>query len=459
MKATLIILNSWHANITQRLLRVKHKGGYAPSGLRILASLIPAELNVEVELRDENIETIDFDKISSDIVGISVLTANAPRAYSIADRLRQRGITVVMGGYHVSVLPQEALQHADAVVIGFAEHSFPQLMRDFASGNLRKIYDHCANEAFLQHKPLSNNPPLYNKQYIWPATLETTRGCYNTCNFCVLPSNSSQYLQKPIGTIVDEITLMNQKRVTFLDFSPFEDTEYALELFEALKPLKIKWYSCMTTRIAENAMLVAKAAESGCSGVLTGFESINPAALQAGNKMINKPARYNQIIETLRRHKIMILGSFIFGFDEDDRHVFRDTLDFIGQSQIDILHYAILTPFPGTRLYQQMLAQNRLLTTDWSKYDGTRAVFEPAKMTPDELQEGYFHVYKKSHSVSSIIKRLSHSRSDHVIKLMLNTGFRMYIESFIHKFNKEAPVTNLRSHAHLPGSHTKASNL
>jgi radical SAM superfamily enzyme YgiQ (UPF0313 family) len=437
MKATLILLNSWHANISQNWLRVKNKGGYAPSALRVLASLIPTDLQCEVEFFDENIETINFDKINTDLVGISVLTANAPRAYKIADDLRRRGITVVMGGYHVTVLPDEALQHADAVVVGFAESSFPLLMRDFAEGKLKKVYRESANESFLTHKPLAPNPVNYSRKYILPATLETTRGCYNTCTFCVIPCYTDKYLQKPVSTIVDEIKLLGKKRVTFLDFSPFEDPENAFELFEALKPLKIKWYSSFTTRLAANSELVAKAAESGCSGVLTGFESINPAALHEGNKLINKPENYLDIIRQLRDHKIMILGSFIFGFDEDDKNVFDNTLEFIHQSKIDILHYAILTLFPGTRLYEQLNASGRLLTLDWSRYDGTQVVFQPARMTPEELQEGYFSIYKKSHSVSSILKRLSHSRQDTLIKLLINVGFRMYIESFTRNFRKE----------------------
>ncbi len=437
MKATLIILNSWHANISQNWLRVKNKGAYSPSALRILASLIPKDMDCEVELRDENIETIDYSQINSDIVGISVLTANAPRAYKIADELRQRGITVVMGGYHVSVLPEEALQHADAVVVGFAEGSFPLLMRDFARGTLKKIYRECPDEAFLTHKPLTPNPSSYSRSYILPATLETTRGCPNTCNFCVLPSYTTNYLKKPISTVVEEIKLLGNKRVSFLDFSPFEDKEYTLELFDALKPLKIKWYSCMTARLASDSELVARAAECGCSGVLIGFESINPAVLQRSNKLINKPENYLKIIRQLRDHKIMILGSFIFGFDDDDKYVFEKTLDFISQSKIDILHYAIVTPFPGTPLYEQLDSSGRLLTRDWSQYDGTRAVFEPAKMSARELQEGYFSIYKKSHSVANILKRLSHSRKDSIIKLLINVGFRMYIESFIHKFRKE----------------------
>jgi radical SAM superfamily enzyme YgiQ (UPF0313 family) len=450
MKATLILLNSWHANISQNWLRVKNKGVYAPSALRVLSSLIPPELSCELEVHDENIETIKFDKINADLVGISVLTANAPRAYKIADELRKRGITVVMGGYHVSVLPDEALQHADAVVVGFAEGSFPLLMRDFAEGKLKKVYNECADERFITHKPLTPNPGNYSRNYILPATLETTRGCYNTCSFCVLPAYTTKYLQKPVSTIVDEIKLLAKKRITFLDFSPFEDPDYAFELFDALRPLKIKWYSSLTTRLAANSELVTRAAESGCSGVLVGFESINPAALQSGNKMINKPENYLKIIQQLRDHKILILGSFMFGFDEDDKYVFDQTLDFINQSKIDILHYAILTPFPGTTVYDQLHLSGRLLTRDWSQYDGTRVVFQPAKMSPEELQEGYFSIYNRSHSILNILKRLSHSRQDSLIKLFINVGFRMYIESFIHNFRKEAIMNHSGSGYNKP---------
>jgi radical SAM superfamily enzyme YgiQ (UPF0313 family) len=210
-----------------------------------------------------------------------------------------------------------------------------------------------------------------------------------------------------------------------------------MELFEALKPLKIRWYSCMTTKIAEDENFLAKAAESGCSGILMGFESINPGSLKAGNKSINNPVRYQEIISSLKRHRIVVLGSFIFGFDEDDKTIFADTLDFIRQSKVDLLHYAIVTPFPGTQFFNQLVAENRITTYDWSKYDGTQVVYRPSKMSEEELQAGYFDIYKKSHSIASIMSRLTQSRGNLPERIAMNFGFRLYILSFIKQYNRK----------------------
>jgi radical SAM superfamily enzyme YgiQ (UPF0313 family) len=412
------------------------RGGYAPSTLRILASLIPQDLNIIVEFLDENIAKIDFEKITADLVGISVLTANAPRAYQISDNLRQRGMTVVLGGYHVTAMPEEALNHCDAVVVGFAENSWPKLVRDFISGNLQKIYNENFAEAFIGHKPLLSNPPNYKKQYLLPNTLEISRGCYHNCSFCVIPSSGNRYVQKPIASVIEEINFFKSKKIVFIDFSPFEDKEYALELFKAIKALKVKWYSNLTAKNAGNKEFIAKAAESGCAGVLIGFETINPDALSSGNKKFNHPENYLKIVTHLHQHKILVLGSFIFGFDEDDKTIFQNTLDFIKQSKIDLIHYAILTPFPGTKLFKQFTSENRITSFDWSKYDGTHVVFQPAKMTPAELQTGYFDIYQKSHSFPAIIRRTTHDTSHMMIKLAANLGFRLYLHSFIKQYKR-----------------------
>ena len=437
MKLTLIILNTWHFNTKNDWYGFSSRGGYAPSAMRVLASLIPQDLDVEVEFRDENIERINFESIQADLVGISVLTANAPRAYQVSDDFRKRGIKVVLGGYHVTALPEEAIQHADSVVVGFAERSFPILLRDFVSGNLKKFYNQNHETAFLTDQRLVNNPGNYRKQYLLPDTLEITRGCYNNCSFCVIPSMCGNYVKRPIASVVEEIKFLESSKIVFLDFSPFEDPDYALELFEALKPLKIRWYSSMTTKNAENEAFLEKAAGSGCSGVLIGFETINPGILNSVNKKFNHPEQYFRIVSNLHKHHIWVLGSFIFGFDEDDKQVFKTTLDFNRHSKIDMLHYAILTPFPGTRLFEQLKSENRISTFDWSKYDGTHVVFQPAKMTADELQQGFFEVYRKSHSLAAIAGRTFQHPSNMAVKLAANLGFRLYIHSFIKQYRRE----------------------
>lgn len=436
MKLTLIILNTWHFETEKVWYGVPKRGGYAPSLLRVLASAIPRELDVEVSFLDENIEKINFDDIDADMVGISVMTPNAPRAYQVSDHLRKRGITVVLGGFHVTVRPDEALEHADAVVTGYAEDSFPELLRDFLDGKMKKLYSGFSMNTFRDHKVMLANPLIYNKRYFIPGTMELSRGCKNNCNFCVIHSHCDAYAYKPIASVIEEIRFLGKKKVAFLDFSPFEDNDYAMELFEAIKPLKIKWYSCMTTRNAADPEFVAKAAASGCSGVLIGFESIHAASLSAGNKAFNDPQKYIEIVSNLRRKRIVVLGSFIFGFEDDEKSIFSDTYDFIRKSKIDLLHYAIVTPFPGTKFFDQLEAENRITTYDWSKYDGTQVVYKPLKMTAEELQAGYLDIYKRSHSIASILDRVSQSRWNIIERVAMNVGFRLYILSFIKKFNR-----------------------
>lgn len=437
MKLTLVILNTWHFETEKVWYGLPKRGGYAPSLFRVLASTIPRELGIEVSFLDENIEKINFDAIDADLVGISVMTPNAPRAYQISSQLRRRGIAVVLGGFHVTVRPDEALEHADAVVTGYAEDSFPELLRDFLDGRLKKRYSGFSMVAFSNHKVLFDNPIAYNRRYFMPSTMEVSRGCNNNCNFCVIHSHCDSYACKPIASVIEEIKFMGKRKIAFLDFSPFEDYEYAMELFEAIKPLKIKWYSCMTTRNAADPEFVAKAAASGCSGVLIGFESIHAASLSGGNKAFNDPKEYFEIVANLRQHRILVLGSFIFGFDDDEKSIFADTYDFIRKSKIDLLHYAIVTPFPGTKFFEQLEADNRIITYDWSKYDGTQIVYKPLKMTAEELQAGYLDIYKRSHSIASIFDRVRQNRWNILERVAMNVGFRLYILSFIKKFNRQ----------------------
>lgn len=272
--------------------------------------------------------------------------------------------------------------------------------------------------------------------------MEISRGCCNNCNFCVVHSHCDKYVQKRVESVIEEIKFLGKRKIAFLDFSPFEDHKYAMQLFDKLRPLKIKWYSCMTTKNAEDEEFVAKAAQSGCSGVLIGFESVSQDSLKVGNKSFNNPSKYKDIISNLKRNKMMVLGSFIFGFDEDDKTVFSHTLDFINESKIDLLHYAIITPFPGTRLFDQLEKANRITTYDWSKYDGTQVVYRPLKMSAEELQAGYFDIYKKSHSISSITRRVLQSRQDLIERLTTNIGFRLYILSFIRNYKRELNTQN-----------------
>jgi radical SAM superfamily enzyme YgiQ (UPF0313 family) len=238
---------------------------YAPLTLTTLASLIPPEIPTEVTLLDEGVDEIDPDRLDADLVGITAITGTAPRAYEIASRLRQRGIPVVLGGVHPTLVPDEAARHADAVVAGYAEESWPELLRDFVQGRMRSRYNQSPTLQ-LKNLPFPRRD-LYKNGFVNIAdTIEATRGCIFQCEFCVVPAAWGKPLQKPVGDVVADLVQMGSKRVIFLDLNLIADLEYAKELFRALIPLKLLWAGLATTTIAWDDELLDLAARSGCRG-------------------------------------------------------------------------------------------------------------------------------------------------------------------------------------------------
>ena len=429
MKIILFLPNSTGHKNDSFWIKKKKRMAYAPTTLTVLSGLIPKDLNADIRIIDEGIENIDIDTWDADIVGISVLTANAPYAYKVADKLRMKGITVVLGGVHTSLLPDEASEHADAIVIGYAEKSWPRLLNDFSLGKLGKIYkDDGWREVFQSSSlPPLDRSLLKRKRYILPNTLVATRGCYNKCSFCVIPVfNKSKMSQRPIGCVIDEIKSLSAQNIVFLDSSPTEDIHYSKELMKAMIPLKVKWNGCATTKILNDDEWLSLAKKSGCRGLLIGFESINQMAVNDNRKKFNNVKRYEELVKKLHALKIIILGTFIFGFDQDDKSVFGETLEFVNRAKIDILHFSIATPFPNTPFYDRLKNEDRILHQNWEKYDGLHVVFKPQKMTPQQLKEGFLDLHNKAHSYRSIYKRLSGRYNNLGFNLIANWGFRQY---------------------------------
>src|SRR5688572_6798094 len=337
---------------------------YAPLTLTTLASLIPPELNADVILMDEGIRDIDSD-IDVDLVAISLITGTAPRSYELAAHFRSRGIPVVLGGVHATLVPEEAQQHCDALVTGYAEETWPQLLRDFAAGRMQRRYDQSPGLK-LENLPLPRRDLLPARNYITLHTIEATRGCIHKCEFCVVPSAWGRPLHKPIGEVIADVRQMKPKKLIFLDLNLISDVDYAKELFRALIPLRVRWGGLATTMIAWDDELLDLAADSGCAGLLLGFESLSDGALAESRKQFSSRVEYKTVIEKLHARRIAIQGCFVFGFDDDDTTVFERTAQFAIDHHIDLPRYAILTPFPGTPLHQRLASVGRLLTTDWS---------------------------------------------------------------------------------------------
>jgi len=415
----------------------RHKTGiwkkslrYAPLTLTTLASLIPPEIPHEIVLMDEGIADLDPDA-DIDLAAISAITGTAPRAYELAAHFRKRGIPVVIGGVHATLMPDEAMEHADAVVVGYAEETWPQLLRDFVAGRMQKRYDQ-AHDLKLANLPFPLRDLLPARQYTTLHTIEATRGCIHKCEFCVVPSAWGRPLQKPIADVVADIRQMRPRKLIFLDLNLISDTDYAKELFRALIPLRVRWGGLATTMIAWDDELLDLAAQSGCAGLLLGFESLSDGALAETRKSFNARVDYAEVIRRIHARGIAIQGCFVFGFDDDTTEVFERTAQFTIDAHIDLPRFAILTPFPGTPLHARLAREGRLLTTDWSYYDGQHVVYRPMKMTAEELQRGAERAWKMTYSYRSIWRRLAGARVQLPIAIPANFGYRFYA----HHLNK-----------------------
>lgn len=408
---------------------------YAPLTLTTLAALVPEELHAEVAIQDEGVQPLDLD-FDADLVGITAITGTAPRAYRIADELRAKGHTVVLGGVHPTLLPEEAAAHADALVLGYAEQTWPQLLRDFARGELQPRYFRPTGRT-LEGVPIARRDLLYRRRYTTVNSIEATRGCPHQCDFCVVPTAwKNTYAHRPIAEVVAELATFEGRHAVFIDLSPVEDVHYAKELYRAMIPLRMRWVALATTRIAEDAELLGLAARSGCKGLLIGFESISQDTLNKAHKPFHRAKDYAGVVDRLHDHGIGIMGCFVFGFDSDDESVFERTVEFVDRTKIDLPRYAVATPFPRTGLYQRLEAEGRLLHKDWSLYDVEHVVFRPARMSPERLQDGLEWSWRQSYRGVSLFRRITGAPwSILPLWLSLNAGYRHYAKHLHEKVN------------------------
>jgi radical SAM superfamily enzyme YgiQ (UPF0313 family) len=391
--------------------------------LTMLGALTPEDVDVTIE--DENVQAINFQD-QPDVVAISIITPLANRGYAIADRFRQMSIPVVMGGFHATWMAEEAAEHADAVVSGEAERVWPQVVADFKAGSLQRFYK-AANLAALKDLPIPRRDLLKKGAYFFINTMQISRGCPFHCDFCsVTAFYGHTYRLRPLEEVRKEIELLlrGEKFIFFVDDNLIGNPAYAMDLFSLLKDFQAKWLSHASIHIAENDTLLQKAAESGCYGLFIGFESLSQKTLQSHHKTSNQVHRYRDLIRKIHDQGIGIEGSFIFGSDDEDVSAFRQVLDFCEETKIDAAVFAILTPYPGTRIYEQYMKENRILSRDWDLYDMGHAVFRPKKMTVEQLQEGHDWINRRFYSYPSMLKRFLPLRRSHQIFIPSNWGMR-----------------------------------
>lgn len=409
-----------------------HKGlHYAPITLALLAALVPKELDAEVKIYDETAEAIPFD-LDVDIVAITCITGTASRCYKYADYFRGKGIKVIMGGVHPSLLPEEAMQHADSIIVGLGEDTFPRALIDAKNNNLQKIYyqEKCTD---IANRPLPRKDLLKKKKYITLNTVEAVRGCNHSCTFCAYPSAfGRKVFKRPIQDVVNEIKSFKGKEVIFPDVNLIADVKYAKELFTALIPLKKWWFGLTTTAVGYNDELLDIFEKSGCKGLLIGFESVNQETQENINKGVNKVSEYKELMEKLHNHGIMVMGCFAFGSDEDKKDVFKRTVDLCLEAKIDLPRFSIITPFPATDFYKELENENRIVEKDWSMYDVEHCVYKPKNMTKEELERGIAWAWKEAYSIKNIFKRLDFSKkkTKKSIFMLLNIGYRKYAKEF-----------------------------
>ncbi|MCL4479709.1 MAG: B12-binding domain-containing radical SAM protein [Deltaproteobacteria bacterium] len=369
---------------------------------------------------DENVKDIDFTDIP-DIVGITGMTAVINRAYEIADIYRQKGAKVILGGIHVSMLPEEALQHADTVVVGEVENVWQNLINDLTGGQLKRLYKG-TTEIPLNGLGFVRRDLINKKSYSMPSPIMTSRGCPHNCTYCsVTEFWGHHFRHRPIDDIITEIKAINDKWIAFVDDNIYGDIKHSKELFRRMKPLGVKWVGQGDMRIARNPELLELARESGCEWLFIGIETISTENLKSIHKSFNMGDKYKEAIATIKSSGIKVFGSFIFGLENDDEGIFERTVKFGIENKLDGANFYILTPFPGTELFEQMEKQGLLLHKDWSKYDANHVVFRHKKLIKKQLEDGLIYAYKRFYSIPSIMKRVVYPRKDLLQVLALNT--------------------------------------
>lgn len=391
-----------------------------------MAAITPEKHSVKVI--SEMYEDIDYNK-KYDAVNINLLTPYASHAYKIADEFRKRGNTVILSGFHASALPNEAKQHADSVIIGRGEESWPILLRDLEKNKLKPFYRPIK---MLDPKLIPPTRMDLPKSFILVGGIEATRGCPNRCKFCQESNiaGGSTFRTRPVENVIEEIRSMPQKALIFYDASLTIDPRYTKSLFKEMRGLNKKFSCCGNIDVLSTDEEFLKLAnEAGCTTWLVGFESISQKTIDYLGKKTNKVKDYASAIKRIHDHGMSVVGSFMFGFDTDTLDVFDKTSKAINDWEIDLVDFSLLTPLPGTPLFNRLEKEGRILTKDWPKYTLQNVVFKPKNMSKDELLDGVKRISTEFYSTQNIIKRTTRG---------MRLGFYPFIQILVRNLETKA---------------------
>ncbi|MCR1900253.1 B12-binding domain-containing radical SAM protein [Irregularibacter muris] len=382
----------------------------------------------KITLVDEYNQKIPDDE-KYDLIAMTVNTPNAVHCYDIAQKFRQKGSKVIMGGPHVTLLPNEAIEHCDYIIVGEAEKTWPQFLEDFYKDCAKEQYI-CKDIPSLKGLPIPRRN-LIKKRFLTKGAVIATRGCPYQCSYCNLKQiYCDSFRTRPIDEVIEDIKNIKGKYFVFWDDNFFGDLEYAKKLMSELAKLKKKWAAQVTLERCKDEELLKIAKKSGCIYLFIGLESFSQEGLSSVNKGINSVDKYKEIIKLLHHNGISIQAGIIFGLDTDTKEIFKKTLNACNELGIDGVTVSILTPLPRTPIYEQMKKEERLTSTDWTYYNGkTRVAFKPKHMTEDELYDGYIWFRKQFYSISSILKRLRVSKTNIFYNLIMNLGYKLSISS------------------------------
>ncbi|MEW6776563.1 MAG: radical SAM protein [Bdellovibrionota bacterium] len=416
--------------------------------LGILAAL-GEKYFTDIEIAEEEFSPIDLNQ-TPDLVGMTMMTCQAPRGYWLADHFRKKGSKVIMGGSHTSFRLEEGLRHADAVVNGEVEDLWPQIMQDFSGGKLEgKVY-HADTLPDLAKIPMPRKDLFFKTNTTFNAqVIQSGRGCPLGCKFCtVTQMYGKTFRTRPVEHIVEEIKRFPSDVYFFVDDNIFFSHKYAYELFEALLPLKIKWGSQASLElICRDEELLKLCAKSGCISLFVGFESIDQATLNGMHKSFNKVHKYEQNIKKIQDAGINVVGAFIFGFENDTPATFKQTLDFVMKSKLAMVNTGVMTPFPGTEVFDTLEKAGKIFDHDYEHYTGGNMVWKHPNFNQEEMDRLYYEFRHEFYSLGSIARRFWANRRQPLYYLVMNFAhyWRTHHRKQGRQFDvlKEAPAQKL----------------